>query len=47
MAHNKQKRLNARVTQAHYNKLMSILNDKGMTISEWVREKIENLKAKK
>ncbi len=40
----KDKRINGRVTEEHYKKLMSILKEKGMTISEWLRLKIERSK---
>ncbi len=40
----KEKRINGRVTEEHYNKLMLILKDRGMTISQWLRLKIERSK---
>ena len=44
--HNKDKRINARVTQAHYDKLMDILKSRGMSFSSWIREKIEQSRLK-
>jgi len=43
-ASTKIKRINARVTGIQYSKLVKHLDSKGLNFSEWVRNKIDNMK---
>jgi len=43
----KERRINARITKEQHNKLMSHISNKGMTISQWIAERIDLMRVKK
>ncbi len=42
----KSERINARITEENKNKLMRYCKDKGITLSQWVTQRIELMRAK-